>query len=274
MLKNYALDRSRYFIPFATRTSAAYVMTARVWADTLKELGALPLPEAQNAAHLIREELKKFAPRLIKHSYPDAASTFQATNEVLVSRQSIQNLGVPTENIKDEVFCTMDDYFPKFLPGTSTIKDSFKSKENRYSRVGSTIKRNSVRFALNNIAIAELRDLNRHRSGYRYTPLAPVGFYTPDIIEVNRFRDFLNRYSELVKKLSEYNLQYYGYLLGTQVAFEHTTQLDKFIYEVELRTGLGAHFRYAEHLQAVADKLLSTHPELKAFVNIGTAEPE
>ena len=31
MRKNYALDRARYFIPLATKTSAAYVMTARVW---------------------------------------------------------------------------------------------------------------------------------------------------------------------------------------------------------------------------------------------------
>ena len=33
--KNYALDRSRYFIPFATKTNVALVMTARGWADTI-----------------------------------------------------------------------------------------------------------------------------------------------------------------------------------------------------------------------------------------------
>ena len=44
--KNFALDRARYFIPFATLTNAAYVMTARVWADTIKNLDSIPLKEA------------------------------------------------------------------------------------------------------------------------------------------------------------------------------------------------------------------------------------
>ncbi|MCX7914341.1 MAG: hypothetical protein N2511_07135, partial [Thermodesulfovibrionales bacterium] len=30
LYKNYALDRARYFIPFATKTNAAYIMTGRV----------------------------------------------------------------------------------------------------------------------------------------------------------------------------------------------------------------------------------------------------
>lgn len=43
----------------------------------------------------------------------------------------------------------------------------------------------------------------------------------------------------------------YSILRGTQFPFEHTTTADKFIYEAELRTGTGAHFRYAQHLRDV-----------------------
>jgi hypothetical protein len=274
MLKNYALDRARYFIPLATKTSAAYVMSARVWAETIKLLGSLPLPEAKETADLIREELKKFAPRLIRHSYPDDASTYHAEEEVEYSMKSIIIDGVPTDNLEDEVYCKMEEDFPPFLKDTTSIEDDFTDKVNRYSRVGPSIRRRSVRFAWNNIAIAELRDLNRHRTGNRFTPFAPVGFYLPDVIDHSRYQDFLDRYSSLVQKLAQKGAHYYGYLLGTQVAFEHTTTLDKFIYEVELRTGLGAHFRYAEHLDDAADDLIAQKPELGEFINIGTAEPE
>jgi hypothetical protein len=66
----------------------------------------------------------------------------------------------------------------------------------------------------------------------------------------------------------------YTLLLGTQVPFEHSTHLDKFIYEIELRTGLGAHFRYAEHLTAAYNELIKIEPELKKYIEMGTAEPE
>lgn len=274
MLKNYALDRSRYFIPLATKTSAALVMSARVWADTIKLLGSLPLKEARDAADLIRVELNKFAPRLTRHSYPDDASIHHAEEELEISLKSIIEQGVPTDNIEDEVYCKMEEDFAPFLKDTTEIEDDFTDKENRYSRVGPSIRRRTVRFAWNNIAVAELRDLNRHRSGHRYTPFIPVGFYLPKAIDSSRYESFLKKYSDLVSKLSQKGMHYYGYLLGTQVAFEHTTQLDKFIYEIELRTGLGAHFRYAEHLYSVADDLIAQKPELSDFIHIGTAEPE
>ena len=41
----------------------------------------------------------------------------------------------------------------------------------------------NVSFAWNNMALAELRDLNRHRTGHRYTPLIQAGFYLPPEID-------------------------------------------------------------------------------------------
>lgn len=274
MLKNYALDRARYFIPLATKTSCALVMSARVWAETIKLLGSLPLDEAKVAADLIRVELNKFAPRLTRHSFPDDASTYHAEEEVDISTKYIIENGVPIENLEDDVYCKLEESLPPFLKDTTEIEDDFISKDNRYSRVGPSIRRRTVRFAWNNIAIAELRDLNRHRSGHRFTPFAPVGFYLPEVVDATRYVDFLKKYESLTKKLAQSGCHYYGYLLGTQVAFEHSTHLDKFIYEIELRTGLGAHYRYAEHLEAVANDLISQKPELAEFIQIGTAEPE
>ena len=66
----------------------------------------------------------------------------------------------------------------------------------------------------------------------------------------------------------------YSLLLGAQTPFEHSTHADKFIYEAELRTGMGAHFRYAEHLSAVLRKFFESVPEARDWVVEGTAEPE
>jgi hypothetical protein len=66
----------------------------------------------------------------------------------------------------------------------------------------------------------------------------------------------------------------YWSLLGTEYPFEHTTTADKFIYEAELRTGLGAHFRYARHLRDVLALWYEKFPATKGLILEGSAEPE
>ena len=66
----------------------------------------------------------------------------------------------------------------------------------------------------------------------------------------------------------------YSLLLGAQTPFEHSTHADKFIYEAELRTGMGAHYRYAEHLSATLREFFKQVPEAREWVVEGTAEPE
>ena len=66
----------------------------------------------------------------------------------------------------------------------------------------------------------------------------------------------------------------YWSLLGTEYPFEHTTTADKFIYEAELRTGLGAHFRYAKHLRDVLALWYERFPTTRGLVLEGSAEPE
>ena len=47
-----------------------------------------------------------------------------------------------------------------------------------------------------------------------------------------------------------------------------------FIYEAELRTGMGAHYRYAEHLSSALAGFFDQVPEARAWVVEGTADPE
>jgi hypothetical protein len=66
----------------------------------------------------------------------------------------------------------------------------------------------------------------------------------------------------------------YWTLLGTEYPFEHVTTADKFIYEAELRTGLGAHFRYAKHLRDALALFYQQFPSTKGLILEGSAEPE
>jgi thymidylate synthase ThyX len=275
--KNYALDRARYFIPFATKTNAALVMTARAWAETIKQLDSLPLAEAHACAEGLRSELGKFTPRLIRHAAADEASRTQTGELIAHAVRRIREHGVPTGLLADDVHVAVDNNLPHFLPPLQRVSDAFNGKINRYSAMGSAVRRILVRAAWNNMAIAELRDLNRHRTGFRFSPLAPVGFYLPDGVSHPRLHELLEKKRELLRKLAADGSgagYVYGLLLGTQVTFEHSTHLDKFIYAIELRTGMGAHYRYAEHLGAACVELIKKMPELKPHIRVGSAEPE
>lgn len=275
--KNYALDRARYFIPLATRTNCGLVMTARMWAQTIKQVDSLASPEAKELAGKLRDELGKFAPRLIKHSAADAATLAQERQLAKYVETQVKLNGVPTRNLAGRVEVSVDRNFAAFAPATQSLAESVEGKANRYSLAGEHLNRIFVRAAWNNIALAELRDLNRHRTGYRFTPLVPVGFYLPAEIERAPHEDFLARWAKFCEKLVAQNAAHAlpcALLLGTQVSFEHAQMADKFVYEVELRTGMGAHFRYAEHLAEAAAAFFQKVPEAREFTHIGTAEPE
>jgi thymidylate synthase ThyX len=273
--KNYALDRARYFIPLATRTNLGLVQSSRMWAETLKRLDALPQPEARAAAGLIREVLLKISPRLMRHSAADSSNREQARQELEASL-AIGRAHLSSAQLADEVWVHVDRATPPWLPQGQTVAESLRHRANRYGQQGQATRRMRVAFAWNNMALAELRDLNRHRTGHRYTPLIQAGFYLPPEIDRAGHGALLADQAELTRELMERGSPAYVYslLLGAQTPFEHSTHADKFIYEAELRTGMGAHFRYAEHLGAALRAFFAQVPEAREWVAEGTAEPE
>lgn len=273
--KNYALDRARYFIPFATRTNLGLVQSSRMWATTVKHLDSLAHPEARAAARLIRDELLKQSPRLMRHSFSEKSYVAQAEQELATSL-ALGTAQLSAEHLVDEVWVHVDRATPPWLPETQTMAEALRHRGNRYGHQGTASRRMRVSFAWNNMALAELRDLNRHRTGHRYTPLIQAGFYLPPEIKAADHSQLLSDQLELTRELMRRGSPAYVYslLLGAQTPFEHATHADKFIYEAELRTGMGAHFRYAEHLSAALRKFFELVPDAKAWVVEGTAEPE
>lgn len=273
--KNYALDRARYFIPLATRTNLGLVQSSRMWAMTVKHLDSLPNPEARAAAKLIRDELLKQSPRLMRHSVAEASYQEQAKLELATSlRLGLDRLSA--EPLRDETWVHVDAATPPWLPSSQSLSDALRHRTNRYAQQGTATRRMRVTFAWNNLALAELRDLNRHRTGNRYTPFIQAGFYLPPEIDRARHSGLLADQVALTRELLTRGCPSYVYslLLGAQTPFEHSTQADKFIYEAELRTGMGAHFRYAEHLSAALKEFFKQVPEARDWVVEGTAEPE
>jgi hypothetical protein len=273
--KNYALDRARYFIPLATRTNLGLVQSSRMWAATVKHLDSLAHPEARAAASLIRGELLKQSPRLMRHSSAEKSYTAQAEQELATSlRLGLERLSAAP--LADEVWVHVDRATPPWLPDSQPISEALRHRANRYGHQGAATRRMRVSFAWNNMALAELRDLNRHRTGHRYTPLIQAGFYLPPEIQHAEHAALLSAQLELTRELMRRGSPAYVYslLLGAQTPFEHSTHADKFIYEAELRTGMGAHFRYAEHLSAALRAFFAQVPEARDWVVEGTAEPE
>jgi hypothetical protein len=273
--KNYALDRARYFIPLATRTNVGLVQSSRMWAATVKQLDSLPHPEARAAAKLIRDELLKQSPRLMKHSHAEPSYVEQARQELAASL-ALGRARLSSAPLPDEVWVHVDRATPPWLPETQTVGESLRHRANRYGQQGTATRRMRVAFAWNNLALAELRDLNRHRTGYRGTPLIQAGFYLPPEVAPAPHAALLRDQLALTRELLERGSPAYVYslLLGAQTPFEHSTHVDKFIYEAELRTGMGAHFRYAEHLSAALWEFFKQVPGAREWVVEGTAEPE
>ncbi len=273
--KNYALDRARYFIPFATRTNVAIVQTSRMWALTVKQLDSLPQPEARAAAALIRGELLKQSPRLMRHSFSEKSFEEQAAQELRASlAMGLERLSAAP--LADQVWVRVDRAAPPWFAQDQPVAEALRHRSNRYGQQGQATRRMRVTFAWNNMALAELRDLNRHRTGNRSTPLIQAGFFLPQEIPHAGHAALLADQMELTRELLGRGSPAYVYslLLGAQTPFEHGTHADKFIYEAELRTGMGAHFRYAEHLSAALRAFLEQVPEARPWVVEGTAEPE
>ncbi len=273
MVRNYAFDRARVFLPACALTNLMLTMSARNWVELISLLLSVPYVELNTIGEKIKEELVYATPRLIKH-----ATYKQETYDLFM--QSFEALK------KSKVSYGYDDgaYLRLYEDKKQSLKNDLKYRKNRYSLCGDAVRMLPVKFGWKRIAFAELRDLNRHRTGNKLSLFKPNGFHTvvdqaPDA-KTKKTLALLSQYplklvSQMQKRIAQGDVAYvYDYLLGHTMPFEHVTTLEKYIYEAELRTGIGAHYRYAAHMKHTLKILYTLHPELKGVVFEGSAEPE
>jgi hypothetical protein len=284
MRRNYAFDRARCFLPVAAATNMMLVMSARGWVQLCQNLLSHALPEAIALGTKIRDELALAAPRLIKHA--EAKISIRDGMEAEFGRLTrlCRLMHADAEALAARTVADDPDLelllAPDYVEGD--IEWALQFHDNRYAWLGSDLQRTAVRFRWNGVAMAEIRDLNRHRTGAKWCPLVPLGFYGaeeqqpepgPALERLMQEADRWTRRSRELLATGDPSYLYWTHL-GSQYYFEHTTTADKFIYEAELRTGLGAHYRYAKHLRDMLAQWYDHFPGTRGLVLEGTAEPE
>jgi len=275
MKRNYAFDRARYFLPAALKTNVMMVQSARAWVSLCQQLLSHPLPEPQKLGALIREELALVAPRLIKHAAAQPSL-------VEASKQQEERFSSAAEPFPPSMGEAQPLPFLDVLPWHSQMGEDFSRDlafhDNRYAPIGEGLQMTGVRFGWEAVALADLRDLNRHRTGSKFVSWTPRGFYGAGDQAQNPHLDALLEVGEqLTSRAAQAQGEQggvYWFLLGAQFAFQHTTTADKFIYEAELRTGVGAHYRYAKHLRDVLELWYEKFPSTRGLILEGSAEPE
>jgi thymidylate synthase ThyX len=290
MFRNYAFDRARYFLPLACRTNVMLVMSARGWVQLVQHLLSHPLVEANSLGWMITEELELVAPRMLRHASAKSSIEMGILDEF--SNLKRRSQAEPAEYLRHDaptfehpVEAYLEVMKPRGVCASEYAAD-LSRHDNRYAWTGAMLRRVGVRFGWQAVAIGEVRDLNRHRTGNKFCPLLPVGFYCAED-QLPAGMDAARRELHDIawegyrataaarNLLSSGDPSYCYYLtLGSQTPFEHFTTADKFIYEAELRTGTGAHFRYAAHLRDVLALWYEQFPETKGLILEGSAEPE
>ena len=287
MARNFAFDRARYFLPASLQTNVMLVMSARAWVSLCQQLLSHPAPEPRKLGELLRAELELCAPRLLKHasakpSFEERWAQLQRRASLIAAFGKVSGEAAPTAFL--EVFG------PRNLDASlhdEAFYAALENHDNRYAHIGPELARSAVRFGWDAVAFADMRDLNRHRTGTKWSHMVPVGFYgaldQAKSLDGNGADSSLNELQKLGVEISQTartriaqndDSAPYWSLLGTQFPFEHTTTADKFIYEAELRTGLGAHYRYAKHLHDCLTIWREKFPESSELILEGEAEPE
>ena len=283
MKRNYAFDRARYFLPAALKTNVMLVQSARAWVTLCQQLLSHPLPEPRKLGELIREELALVAPRLIKHAAPQPSFNKGIAHELQELCYGAR-ADIMYSFDEMEVTAGLHLFGEDDRHNELRFADDLKFHDNRYGFVGHRLQMTPVSFGWNGVTFGDVRDLNRHRTGSKHCVLIPRGFYAssdqrPDDFPAHTLEQLETVGQKVTQKAHKHLSQsdysaFYWLLLGAQLIFSHITTADKFIYEAELRTGVGAHYRYAKHLHDALELWYQKFPATRGLILEGSAEPE
>ena len=284
MMRNFAFDRARVYLPVSAMTGVMMVQSARAWANMSAHLQSHSLRELNLIGKEIEEKLKIGAPRLVKHCRPTEAiiALYKHEHSHIESKTKLSSTSAdPFRKLRDpnKTTCILEVYSNEVI-----TEKALDFRTNRYSPFGHSLSQMPVTFGWSGITFGEIRDLNRHRTGNKFCPLFPYSFYgatdqlqdDSDISnKISKLSDDFQQTTQKAVGLILSNHQYiYFTNLGHKYYFEHTTTADKFLYEMELRTGVGAHYKYAEHCHKMLELWYEKYPQTQGLIFEGSAEPE
>jgi thymidylate synthase ThyX len=281
LLNNYALDRARYFLPLTLKTNMCFTATGKIWAEIIKEMKCFVFKEAVQVAATLEEQLRAVVPEFSKYLEPSTAD-FNAVGQMLDEADvAYPNAFRVNSNCPTHV----EVWSPRTPLSDPSLYSAMCSRKTRYDMCGTESKLQQVAVTWDTMAIAEVRDLQRHRNGTRFCLWAPKGFYLPpDVMSffstpsrADRLKAFLAKCEDLhliLRTSGPSHYSPYGLLLGSQATYFHSQPLNRFAYMAELRTGPGAHFRYAQHMREAVNKYYAvTGADIKILVGDASPEP-
>lgn len=266
LVRNYAFDRSRYWLPSCALTNVFMIDSGRGWMQKIRYLNSYPLAEYRKLGAYLLNILKKVLPELAKYGEyhePEANQIYESFSKIKPVEKDFLRLHVNHQSTKEDFANNLTYHY------------------NRYDPFGDVVKMSTVEYGWKAITFAEIRDLNRHRTGSKYLSFKPVGFYWAKDEVIGEVSSILKKNAEkmqtIIDSATSFDISRIGqYFLpfGTQFGFSRVTTADKFIYEVELRTGLGANFKYRQHYLDLLNLDTEDSKFLKPLINIGLGEPE
>ena len=249
MVRNYAFDRARCFLPLSARTNVMMVMSARSWVDLISYLLSFPAKEFNKLGEMLKNELNLATPRLMQFTVPKASTTTIIKDKITNIQEQIKRKDYRYDSLMHNHGGYLEiigecDYNPTML----------ECRENRYSIFDDSLRMTPVRFGWDQVSIGEIRDMNRHRTGQKNFSWIPNGFYSASDVAPEELalklvdyhqRPMKENFDKCIKYLGEGNIEgLYLLNLGHTFGYEHVTTMDKFIYQMELRTGIGCHYAY------------------------------
>jgi len=279
--RNFVFDRARYCLPATTLTNVFLIQSAKEWAALARFLTSHFEAEFRALGQELIATLQKLAPRFVKHATPqDSMRQFIVEESKFLREGSLPAYFTLVSDYDGE-----DASCARVTASRGSIdwpEYVLKHRDNRYGPIGAIAKNTNVEMTIKKIAFGDIRDLNRHRTGFR-TISGPVSGFYGALEQVGEDREWqlldalLDRATYMLDEVAtDYTPQEQNLLsaLGWTYNWVHNTTLDKLIYEIELRTGPGAHFRYAKHMHDVAEYCY-THSILPRHGIIeGRGEPE
>ena len=238
--KTDKFDNLRYILPVSTLTNVRITTTIREWAKVTRYLLSHFSPRVNILGKTLYSALKEEFSQSFKNGDPTdrdfdyhQKKARPACLKPTAYDPSVQWVGV--------------SQYPKFSCNPYAIYDL-----NELQREWA--KHDIISFDVNNVTIAEARDINRHRSGSTTIDWEIDGFWSPIKSQVE---DAYEASMEAYKEYHSGDLDWqFKLLLGNQLdSITRTTTMDKFIYEWQLRTGKGSHFKYREAYEQIAEKI-------------------
>ena len=261
------------FHPVCDAHESGLVQSSRMWAQTVKHLDSLPQPEARTAARLVRDELLKQSPRLMRHSFAEDSYAEQSRQELAASL-ALGRARISAAPLSDEVWMKVDRSAPPWLPETQPVAEAL-----RYRPIA-TASRAWRRAGCGCVSMEQPRARRTARSepsphGRRFTPLIQAGFYLPPEI---RHRDHARSSTTSWSSPGPDRSRLAGVCVFAASGGSDSVRARHPRRQVHLR-GRAAHrdgspFPLRRAPQRGASGVLTEVPEARDWVVEGTAEPE